>query len=206
MAIPYKQELMRKAVHLSSIWMPVSLFYVPRLFNVVMFGAFAILNVLIEIAVYFNIKYISDIYNLLFAKMSRVRSDGRFHFSGAPPMYCSACLTALYFSHRIASCAFTILILGDTAAALIGRKWGNHRLANGKSLEGSLSFLLSGFLIVFAFAWAGHLPLTVILIWQFGVCAACLMELCNEQIHIDDNLSIPLSFGIIAEIGNTFIK
>lgn len=205
MSIPYKQELLRKAVHLSSIWMPVSLYYIPKQFNVIMFGVFALLNILIEIAVYYKVSYISALYNKLFAKMSRARSDGKFHFSGAPPMYASACLTALCFTPRIAACGFTILILSDTAAALIGRKWGRHRLPNGKSLEGSLSFFFTGCLIVCAFSFVGHLPSIVFFIWLCGVCLACIMELFNEQIHIDDNFSIPLSFGLIAEIGNNFV-
>ena len=83
MAIPYRQEVLRKMVHLSSIWMPVSLFYLPWLFNVIMFGTFAVLNVLIEIAVLRNVPFVTPLYKALFGKMARESSTpGKFRFSG----------------------------------------------------------------------------------------------------------------------------
>ena len=207
MAIPYRQEVLRKMVHLSSIWMPAALFYLPawygesgRWFNVIMFGTFAVLNVLIEIAVFRGVPFVTPLYKALFGKMAREsRQPGRFRFSGAPPMYASACLTALCFAPRVASCAFAILILSDTAAALIGRKWGRHRFSNGKSLEGSLAFLLVGWIIATCFCLAGDLPRATMAIWLGGVAAACVAEFFNEQIHLDDNFTIPLIFGAAAE-------
>ena len=199
MSIPYRQEVLRKAVHLSSIWMPVALFYLPRLFNVILFGVCAVLNVLIEIAVFRQVPYVTPLYKALFGKMARESEPGKFRFSGAPPMYASACLTALLFSPRVASCAFAILILSDTAAALIGRKWGRHRFSNGKSLEGSLAFLLVGWIIAVCFCLAGGLPGTTLAVWLGGVAVSCIAEFFNEQIHLDDNFTIPLIFGAIAQ-------
>ena len=199
MAIPYKQEVFRKMVHLSSIWMPVALFYLPWLVNVIMFGTFAVLNVLIEIAVFRNVPFVTPLYKALFGKMARESEPGKFRFSGAPPMYASACLTALCFSPRVASCAFAILILSDTSAALIGRKWGRHRFSNGKSLEGSLAFLLTGCIIAVGYGLAGNLSGATMAIWLGGVTAACVAEFFNEQIHLDDNFTIPLIFGAAAE-------
>ena len=206
MAIPYKQEVLRKMVHLSSIWMPAALFYLPawfgdkgRWFNVIMFGTFAVLNVLIEIAVFRQVPYVTPLYKKLFGKMARESEPGKFRFSGAPPMYASACLTALCFSPRVASCAFTILILSDTSAALIGRKWGRHRFSNGKSLEGSLAFLLSGWIIAVCFCLAGGLPGATMAVWLGGVAVSCVAEFFNEQIHMDDNFTIPMLFGAVAE-------
>ena len=206
MAIPYRQEVLRKMVHLSSIWMPAALFYLPewygdagRRFNVIMFGTFAVLNVLIEIAVFRGVPFVTPLYKALFGRMARESKPGKFRFSGAPPMYASACLTALCFEPRVASCAFAILILSDTAAALIGRKWGRHRFSNGKSLEGSLAFLLVGSLIAKFYCLAGDLPDATAAVWLGGVAAACVAEFFNEQIHMDDNFTIPLIFGVIAQ-------
>ena len=200
MAIPYRQDVLRKMLHLSSIWMPAALFYLPRLFNVIMFGTFAVLTVLIEIAVFRNVPFVTPLYKALFGKMARETSKpGQFRFSGAPPMYASACLTALCFSPRVASCAFAILILSDTAAALIGRKWGRHRFSNGKSLEGSLAFLLVGWIIATCYCLVGDLPHAVLAVWLGGVAVSCVAEFFNEQIRMDDNFTIPLMFGAVAE-------
>ena len=206
MSIPYRQEVLRKAVHLSSIWMPAALFYLPerfgssgRWFNVIMFGTFAVLNVLIEIAVFRGVPFVTPLYKKLFGKMARESKPGEFRFSGAPPMYASACLTALCFEHRVAACAFTILILSDTSAALIGRKWGRHRFSNGKSLEGSLAFLLSGWIIAACYCAAGELPGSLLAVWLGAVAVSCVAEFFNEQIHLDDNFTIPLLFGAVAQ-------
>ena len=206
MAIPYRQEVLRKAVHLSSIWMPAALFYLPerfgssgRWFNVIMFGTFAVLNVLIEIAVFRGVPFVTPLYKKLFGKMARESKPGEFRFSGAPPMYASACLTALCFSNRVASCAFAILILSDTSAALIGRRWGRHRFSNGKSLEGSMAFLLSGWIIAACYCAAGGLPGSVLAVWLGAVAVSCAAEFFNEQIHLDDNFTIPLLFGAVAQ-------
>ncbi|MBR4718489.1 MAG: phosphatidate cytidylyltransferase [Lentisphaeria bacterium] len=199
MAIPYRQEVLRKMVHLSSLWMPFALFYLPWQFNVIMFGTFAVLNVLIEIAVFHGVPGVTPLYKKLFGKMARESEPGKFRFSGAPPMYASACLTALCFSHRVAACAFAILILSDTSAALIGRKWGRHRFFNGKSLEGSLAFLLSGWIIAAGFCLAGGYSNAVLAVWLLGVAVSCVAEFFNEQIHLDDNFTIPLMFGAVAE-------
>ena len=199
MAIPYRQEVLRKMVHLSSLWMPFAFFYLPWLFNVIMFGTFAVLNVLIEIAVFHRVPGVTPLYKKLFGKMARESKPGQFRFSGAPPMYASACLTALCFSPRVASCAFAILILSDTSAALIGRKWGRRRFFNGKSLEGSLAFLLTGWIIAAGFCLAGGYSNAVLAVWLLGVLVSCVAEFFNEQIHLDDNFTIPLMFGAVAE-------
>jgi len=205
MAIPYRQELLRKTVHLSSIWMPVALFYLPRLFNVILFGVCAVLNVLIEIAVFRRVPVVTPLYKALFGKMARESEPGKFRFSGAPPMYASACLTALCFSPRVASCAFAILILSDTAAALIGRKWGRHRFPNGKSAEGSAAFLLVAWTIVCGFCLAGGLSGGATAVWMAAAAVSCAAEFFNEQIHLDDNFSIPLCFGVIAEFAPSLL-
>ena len=201
MAIPYRQEVLRKLVHLSSIWMPAALYFLPWWFNAIMFGTFAVLNVLIEIAVFRGVPVVTPLYKALFGRMARESKPGQFRFSGAPPMYASACLTALCFrTPAVASCAFAILILSDTAAALIGRKWGLRRFSNGKSLEGSLAFLLVGCAIAAGFCLLVEKESGATLaIWLGGVAAACAAEFFNEQIHLDDNFTIPLIFGVIAE-------
>jgi dolichol kinase len=36
-------------------------------------------------------------------------------------------------------------------------------------------------------------------VWLGGVAAACVAEFFNEQIRLDDNFTIPLIFGVIAQ-------
>ena len=64
--------------------------------------------------------------------------------------YCTAMLTLAVFGHPIANC-LAVIVLGfaDPAAALVGRRFGRTRLVHGRSLEGSLTFLLVGMLSSF---------------------------------------------------------
>lgn len=47
-------------------------------------------------------------------------------------------VTVLLFRREFAITAMFYAHLGDPAAEIVGRRWGRHRMPNGKSLEGSL--------------------------------------------------------------------
>ena len=70
---------------------------------------------------------------------------------------------------------------------------------NGKSLEGSLAFLLSGWIIAACYCSAGGLTGGTVAVWLAGVAVSCVAEFFNEQIHLDDNFTIPLLFGAVAQ-------
>ena len=53
-------------------------------------------------------------------------------------------ITLLIFERALAIPAILYAHLGDPAAEVVGRRWGRHRLPNGKSLEGSLGCLVVG--------------------------------------------------------------
>ncbi|MDF1546130.1 MAG: phosphatidate cytidylyltransferase, partial [bacterium] len=84
----------------------------------------------------------------------------------------------------IASLAF--IIVGDTFAALIGRRFGRHRFGR-KSIEGSLG-CLAGTLIV-----AGLTPNLPFWIAAFGAVIATITEALSTR--IDDNVTVPLASG-----------
>ncbi len=50
-------------------------------------------------------------------------------------------LTLLAFPRELAIPAMLYAQVGDPVAEIVGRRWGRHRLPNGKSLEGSLGCL-----------------------------------------------------------------
>ena len=62
----------------------------------------------------------------------------------------SAILTILLFPKSIAIVSLLILILSDTAAAIIGKWIGRIRIF-GKTLEGSMAFLITSLLIVWIY-------------------------------------------------------
>ena len=108
--------------------------------------------------------------------------------TGAPPV----CVVAV-----------TVLGLGDPVAAIVGRRWGRHKLLHGRSLEGTAAFIVVsaagvlGVLLLFfpTIGLAGSVALAL-----GGSVVGALAELLSKR--IDDNISIPLSAaagsGIVA--------
>lgn len=110
-------------------------------------------------------------------------------FTGATYILLSVCLTVALFDRATAVAALAFIIVGDTLAALIGRRWGRHRIWGGKSVEGFLG-CLAGTLIV-AFLTPGN-PLLVCVI---GAVSAAVIEALPTG--IDDNVSVPLGSGLV---------
>ena len=193
--IPYSQEVRRKLVHLSSLWMAAALLLLPRTFCVILFGVMTVLTVLVEYAYYRKVPVITPCYGFFFGKMLRDYGEGKFHLSGGAPVLAAACVSALLFKTPYSALAMATMLLADTAAALIGRRFGKHRFPNGKSFEGCLAFFVTGALVMtigfFAFSYSPVVLAGGIL----GIVAATLLELFNCELHLDDNFTIPLAAG-----------
>jgi dolichol kinase len=82
-------------------------------------------------------------------------------------------------------------VLGDTAAALVGKTIGRVRVL-GKTLEGSIAC----FVVSFLFAW-GVVGLDPSLA-ACGALTATLFELL--PVPLDDNFRIPLSAGYVMKL------
>ena len=94
----------------------------------------------------------------------------------------------------LAALSTAILAFADPAAAVIGRRFGRTNLVNGRSLEGSLAFVLVGTLVslaVLSVYYPTFSLTTAALIALSAAVPSALAELFSRR--IDDNLSIPLS-------------
>ncbi len=110
-------------------------------------------------------------------------------FTGATYILISTCLTVALFSKPIAIAALAFIIVGDSFAAIIGRKFGRHRFFNNKTIEGSLA-CLAGTVIVAIIAPDLVLPVALV-----GACIATLAE--AFPFGTDDNVTVPILSGLI---------
>jgi dolichol kinase len=181
----FKQELRRKSIHLSSIWIPLSCYFLPRpagllLLSIVAMGVIGIDVLRIRGGLVYAL------YERFLGPVLREHETRRL--TGASYMLVSAVLTLFLFQNVVAGMAMAYLIVGDTMAALVGKTWGRHRLFT-KTLEGSLACftacLLIG-LIVPAVTW----PLALI-----GALIAAGIEVLPWK--FDDNITIPLGAGVV---------
>lgn len=199
--IPYIQEVLRKLIHLSSLWMVAVIWFFPWDI-IVLFYIFAtclILNMLLEYAYSCQVPVITPIYRFFFKNMLRNEvKRGQWVISGGPPVWAAAAMVCLLFPQRIAAIALGVMLIADTAAALIGRKFGKHKTANGKSVEGVIAFCVAGWIFSILLLYCGGL-LTVFTFAGAlaGVFLAALAELYEKQLHMDDNFSIPLVSGLV---------
>jgi dolichol kinase len=195
--IPYKQELMRKAIHLCSLLIPV--LYIPM-------SKETALKLLIPITL---VALLSDVlrnylapartfFKTYFGSMMREHEldESRFILSGATYVLMAACVSIFIFPKIIAITAFSILIVSDLSAALIGRKFGVHKFFD-KSLEGSSAFILSGIGIVLVIGINSGAPWTYYWAGVVGAIGGGLIEAASIKLRLDDNFSIPLTVGAL---------
>ena len=117
--------------------------------------------------------------------------------NGATYVLISATLSVLIFPKPIAIMAFTVLIFADLTAALVGTRYGRHRFL-AKSVEGSAAFFVTAVLIMIILPRASGIPGDL----AVGITAALAATIVEAaDFGIDDNLSVPLTTGIVLWIG-----
>ena len=202
--ISFGQELIRKGVHLSSLWMVALIFFwrYNLLYLFYFFAVCFILNILCEFAYSMNCPVITPIYGKLFRSMLRKKPQrGEWIVSGSPPVFAAAALVCLLFPQAIAAMSLGVMLTADTAAALIGRRFGKHKLNSSKSVEGTIAFIVVGILFsVFILRVSGEMTLGLLVGAIIGVILAAIAELYEKQLHLDDNLTIPILTGLPATL------
>lgn len=196
--ITYTQEVLRKLIHLSSLWMVFSLAFLPRTWNISIFLILLVILVATEYGYHKKWPLFVFVYGRFFSRMLRENEKGdTFRLSGAPYVLAAALMVTLLFEQTVAMIALSIMLIGDTFAALIGRKFGKHKINNGtKSIEGALAFWASSFLVLLYFVYIYNKSLFFLGIGAIGLTIAMFAEIYEKQIKIDDNFSIPLVMGI----------
>ena len=188
--LTYRQEVYRKIVHISSSGIAILLWY---------FGKDAMLPWVLAVAILFPIldwlrKYIpllKKLYFILFGIITRPYEHQVL--SGASWVFMGAGFTAYLFNEKVAVIALLVMSLSDSSAALIGIKYGTTRLFN-KSLEGTLAFLISTYLIIFLLSSASLMLLLIATI------TATVIELFSTP-KFNDNILIPVTTAFILTLG-----
>ncbi len=196
--ISYLYEVLRKSIHLSSLWMVVSIGIFPSVLNILLFSFLLFAICFIEYGNHKKWPLFSETYGRMFNRILREQeTQEKFRFSGAPYVIAAALMVTILFSDVVAMTALSVMLVGDTAAALIGRKYGKRKInQNRKSVEGSLAFWIASFVILVFFGLLYSQPIWFYLYGILGITAAMFAEIYENRIRIDDNFSIPLVMGL----------
>lgn len=192
-----RQELFRKTIHLSAnSLIPLAYLFlnIPKIWMAILIGIASVVFVMIDIRRTRN-SWLSKIFAKLFNSMLRSHElEGKL--TGASYVLIGSFISIAIFPKEIAVLALLFTAIGDTAAALYGRKFGKLRIWN-KTLEGSIAGLIACTIIALFF------PQIPNIIKFSGAFAAMFIELL--PINIDDNLRIPLFSGIVMYIISNLI-
>ena len=185
----HNSEFIRKLLHLSNLVIPFTyLFYFDsKVEALIILLPITLLAFLIE---YLRINSISvkNIFDkYLFSMLRNHEKSGKY--TGATWVFISSTLSIGIFPKDIAIISLIYMSIGDTAAGLIGRKFGRIKIYN-KTLEGALA----GFIVCLILGLMIDLNLSKTLV-AIGALSAAIIELM--PISIDDNLRIPLFSGTV---------
>ena len=202
--ITYRHEVLRKSIHLSSLWMVFFIGSFPKYVNVALFTFLLGAIALVEYGNHKRWRLFTLTYGTFFNRILREKeTQQQFRFSGAPYVIAAALMVTVCFPKVIAMTALSVMLVGDTGAALIGRRFGKHKLNNGtKSVEGSVAFwLFSASVLVFFYFFYSR-PVSFLGCGLLGVTAATFAELYENRLHLDDNFSIPLITAVSLSLAN----
>ena len=186
----YRQEFYRKLIHLSSSCIPFMLWYFGKDTFQPWIISCAIILPILDYGRRHN-KFLYRIYSNLFITFTRPIEQGIL--SGASWVIIGAAVTIFIFNENTAIIGLLVLSIADSAAAIIGIKFGETRLFL-KSLEGSAAFFITATIIIFSLSTA---PFYINLIAVF---AATVVELFSTP-RFNDNLFIPVITALILSLG-----
>ena len=191
--IHYKDELVRKLIHLFSLSIPIIYYFISTESAVIILGILTFIALILDLARHFS-PDIGKIFYKIFGFILRKHEidTKQKNLNGATYVLISALIGVLIFPKLIFISAFTILIISDTMAALIGRKFGKRKFLS-KSFEGTLAFFVSACIVVLFTPKIGNFP-EEYLIGFVGAMIGAIVENISFRL-IDDNLSIPFAVG-----------
>ncbi len=192
--IHYRDEIVRKLIHLCSLSIPIVYYFISRTDAIIILSIVTFVALTIDLLRYFSASFGKIFYSIFGILLRKHELDKeKKNLNGATYVLISALVCVILFPKVFFVTAFSILIISDSMAALVGRKFGNHKFLS-KSLEGTLAFFISASIVVLFTPKVEGLFLEYLI----GFIAAAIAAIVENISHgwMDDNLAIPVSIGI----------
>ncbi|PAP76940.1 diacylglycerol/polyprenol kinase family protein [Rubrivirga marina] len=196
--LPYRVELQRKAIHLGALVLPFAILVLPTTLARVVLTTLAVLAVALDVAR----QRVAAVHDLLvdrvFGWMMRPEElpefGGPIVFNGAVWMCLSAAACVWLFPPGVGAAALAMLMVGDGAAAVLGRRFGRTKWPGSpKSVEGTAAYVVAAFLTGLAVTTWPSVGLTVVGCGVGAVVGAALEAL---PIPVNDNFRVPVLSGL----------
>ena len=192
--INYRDEIVRKLIHLCSLSIPIIYYFIPQSTAVIILSIITALAIVLDILRHFS-PSVGKLFYMIFGFILRKHEvdSKKKNLNGATYVFISALVSVIIFPKVLFLTAFPILIISDSTAALIGRKFGRHKFL-AKSLEGTLAFFISASIVVLLTPKLNG-SITEYLIGIMAAAIGAIVENISFGLA-DDNLTIPISVGL----------
>jgi len=201
----YRNEIARKIIHMSSFFIVVFIYFADKLTACLMTGLFFLLVFIVNsILLYSKFRFLNDIKVKYFSFL--LRDNEKYGYISSNWFLLGCFLSVLLFQKYIAMLGITVLIFGDAFAAIIGVRFGKHRFKNGKSVEGTLAFIGVSYLFLAGFAAVLKPDIFFIIAALVSIPIVAVSEIYSKQLKMDDNLLIPILFGVLMFLLLFFFK
>jgi dolichol kinase len=187
-----RRELARKTFHVASASLPLLVWLAPRWLSLAVLLPTAAVAVGVD---WTRLRFRGARYWFLRYTRRMLRHHERRGFAGATWMALAYATAVLVFPRPIAVMAMLFNGLGDAAAALVGKRWGRHRTAWGKSWEGFAAGATVNLLVAAVISSAAPTLLPP-LAAAAGALAAATLEFLD--LPVDDNVRVTLGGGGVA--------
>lgn len=190
-------EIRRKLIHLPALIIPFGLFYFPLDVALPLLFSVAVASVLVE-TLRLRSKTVQRVFMMVFGPVLRSHEESRMTGSTALLLSSSLCCLALLILEGGADLsrearlslfyAFAFLILGDAAAAVVGKRWGRRRIFGDKTAAGSLACLAMCLMVYLVLRPLPDLDASLV-----PAAATALLTTVLEALPFkwDDNLVVP---------------
>ena len=185
-----KKELIRQLIHASGVFIVIlSYFLKPDALILISILTLFIVVLLFEL----DKKYRLPFFSFIFRRCKRNNDERGFIY-----FFLGIILTLIIFQFNIAvaNAAILILLFGDSASTLIGKKWGKIKIPfrPQKTVEGSLAFFVVGLAVTLT-----QVPFIPAFL---GVLSGMLAEAYSP---VDDNIPIPLVSALVMSLAVYFL-
>jgi len=204
--ITYSNEIARKGIHLASLLIPIIYLQLGHWTGIAILVGMTVFSVVVDSLMHYHEATRAFMMPLVgpLLRTHELRVD-RFRLTGASWVLVAATLTFLVFPTLIGVTAFTVLIISDTFAALVGRRFGKKQFLD-KSAVGTATFVVTAIGVVLVYGSIYAQPLWFYALGVLASLAAGLAEAASTRLKLDDNIFIPFTFGVVMWFGEIFTR
>ena len=177
------RESGRKLIHLGSSVIPLGYWIVGRERAIIFLIVMTLVMIMFEFT-RMNTAWGRRLYYRFFGFVTRPSEEHRP--TGGMYVFVGYLLAAILFAPVIAILSMLFMSIGDTAAALVGQRYGRTPIGN-KTLEGTLACFLVCLLLA--------LPADLTLLVRIGGAASAALAELIPWPFLNDNITIPVLSG-----------